>query len=121
MLVKVTLTETQNIQFLNSKAEDYGIPEFCGPTEITWNPSPIPNYLSMASVDTGPTTLTLTTNDPTQIGVFSQEFTVCLPDFPQVACITKNFDVTIICEVFTLSWTSIPADIFIEPGATPQP
>jgi len=38
-----------------------------------------------------------------------------------VPSITKNFQVTIICEVFTLAYFTAPANMFVEPDVTAQP
>ena len=65
--------------------------------------------------------LTLTTNNVPDVGVYNIEFVVTLQEYPTVAGITKNFVVTITCEVFTLVYSTSPIDMFIETGVTLQP
>jgi hypothetical protein len=69
-------------------------------------------------MDASLTTLTLATNSPADEGVYAVSFTVSLLDYPTVASITHSITFTIICEVFTLTFTPPPTDIFIETGVT---
>jgi len=67
MNVKVSLSSTQDVTFTNTKSVTYADPIFCGPRLFTWTPS-LPSYLSL---NAGLTTLTLATNNPSDIGVFT--------------------------------------------------
>jgi len=67
MAVKITLTSTQGINFLDSKAVEYVIPDYCGPRVIAFNPS-MPTFLSM---DAALTVLTLTNNLVPDVGVYN--------------------------------------------------
>ena len=67
MAVKITLTSTQGINFLDSKAVEYVIPDYCGPRVIAFNPSK-PTFFSM---DAALTVLTLTTNLVPDVGVYN--------------------------------------------------
>jgi hypothetical protein len=49
--------------------------------------------------------LTLATSNPNDVGVYSITFDVGLANHPGVVALTKNFTVTITCEVFTLAFT----------------
>jgi len=114
MSVKVSLSSTQDVTFTNTKSVTYADPIFCGPRLFTWTPS-LPSYLSL---NAGLTTLTLATNNPSDRGVFTALFIVSLQDYPMVPSITKNFQVTIICEVFTLAYFTAPANMIVEPDVT---
>ena len=99
------------------KANAKSDPAYCGPRVYTFTGG-IPAYLSL---DASQTTLTLSTNDVSKVGSHSVEFTVKLANFPGVTGITKTFQVTIMCETFTIAFTTTPANIFIELGITNQP
>lgn len=67
------------------------------------------------------TSLTLSTNNVSDVGQYQIEMIISLTSYPAVAPITKHFVVTISCEVQTIAFSLAPANIFIEPGVTAQP
>jgi hypothetical protein len=66
MQIYVSQSTSQNINFLNERANHYSIPGICGANTLTWNPT-LPSFLS---VDAAQTTLTLQTNDELNIGSY---------------------------------------------------
>jgi hypothetical protein len=46
---------------------------------------------------------------------------VSLTNYSMVASVTKNFVVTISCEVQTITFSPAPSNMSIEPGVTVQP
>jgi len=117
MSVKVTQTATQDITFWDNLGQAMSNYSQCGPRTYTFTPA-LPSFLSL---DAGQTTLTLTTSNPADVGVYSYSFEVKLQNHAAVPGLTKNFQVTITCEVFTLSFTTSPVNLFVEPGVTTQP
>ena len=101
------------MSFTDSKAAFYTIPTYCGARTYTFVPS-LPSFLTM---NTATGVLTLTTNDPVHAGSYNYAMEVKLTSYPTVV-ITKNFQVTITCEVLALSFSTAPANIFVEPGIT---
>lgn len=98
MTVKLTIGATQNINFQNTKAVAASSPTLCGQTEITWGSS-LPAFMSIDIGVTGPTALNVVTSNLADVNTYPLQFTVCLKDVPTVACITKSFTVTVVCEV----------------------
>jgi hypothetical protein len=47
--------------------------------------------------------------------------TVKLTDYPLVQSVIENFTVTITCQVTSISFSTQPSNIFIQPGITNQP
>jgi hypothetical protein len=118
MTVKVSQSEQQSVEFLNTKSDFYGDPNYCGSRLFVWT-DPLPSYLS---IDASLATLTLATNDVADVGGPTLiEFTVSLADYPEAGSFTKQFYITIVCEVFELVFSTEPADIFIESFVTPEP
>jgi hypothetical protein len=117
MTVKVTQSVTQDITFQDTKANLHSIPGYCGARVYTFA-GVMPSYLSL---DASQTILTLSTNNIADVGTHSITFTVSLANFTSVPGITKTFQVIVICEAFTLVFTTSPTNIFIEPGVTVQP
>jgi hypothetical protein len=115
MQIYVSQSTSQNINFLNERANHYSIPGICGANTLTWNPT-LPSFLS---VDAAQATLTLQTNDVNDVAFYQFELTICLADFPLIPCLQKTFDVTILCQVFSVMFSLTPANIFIETGVTP--
>jgi hypothetical protein len=114
MTVKVSQSTSQSVEFTNTKSVTYTDPDYCGLRKFVWSPSQ-PSYLSI-SADLK--TLTLATNNPADVGTFLFDLTVSLASYPVVTSITKLLTITIICEVFTLTFSIAPADIFAETGVT---
>jgi len=55
-------------------------------------------------LDTGLTTLTLSTSQVLDAGTYDITFTISLQDYTGVAGVVTTFRVTIICEVFSISF-----------------
>lgn len=62
--------------------------------------------------------MTVSTNNPADVGSYPLKFTVCLITYPSLACLTKTFTVTILCKVQSMTYTQLPTNIFVEPGVT---
>lgn len=120
MLVKVTLSSTQDITFVDSKSDAYGIPGFCGDLSYTFS-SVLPSFLVLSH--TGSTTiLTLATDDPADVSTTPIHLIVSLKDYSTVPVRTKDFSVQVICEVFNLSFdSSLPTQENIRIGVDEQP
>ena len=114
MTVKVSQSTSQSVEFTNTKSVTYANPDYCGLRKFDWSPSQ-PSYLSI-SADLK--TLTLSTNNPADVGIFTFQFKVSLVSYPVVTSITKPLTITIICEVITLAFSTAPVDIFAETGVT---
>jgi hypothetical protein len=67
MTIQVTGTTSQNVAFQNTRAQLYGIPSFCGILKFVWTPS-LPSFLTL---DSTLSSLTLATNDITDVGTYS--------------------------------------------------
>jgi hypothetical protein len=75
----------------------------------------MPTFLS---INAAQDTLTLATNLPSDANVYNLSFTVKLTNYPTILGFTKSFQVTITCNVLSLTWPTEPANILIEPGIT---
>jgi hypothetical protein len=117
MTVKVSQSTSQSVEFTNTKSVTYLNPDYCGLRKFDWSPSQ-PSYLSI-SADLK--TLTLATNDPADVGIFTFHFTVSLADYPSNGSFIKTIIVTIECEVLALAISTPPVDMFVETGITLQP
>jgi hypothetical protein len=114
MTVKVSQSTSQSVEFTNTKSVTYSDPDYCGLRKFDWSPSQ-PSYLSI-SADLK--ILTLATNNPADVGIFTFQLKVSLASYPVVTSITKSLTITIICEVFTLTYSPVPSNIFAETGVT---
>lgn len=88
---------------------------------LTFSPILPTTYLA---VDGASTTLSLLSNSLADIGDHFITMTVSLANFPTVASLTKNFKVTIItndCIITSIAFSTPPANIYVDPGITPQP
>lgn len=66
--------------------------------------------------------LTLATTDPNDVGTYSVDLKVELTDYPTVASITKNFQVTITCQVLSLTFdAATPNNVLFRVGVDTQP
>jgi len=55
---------------------------------------------------------------PIDSGIYTLTLSVSLQNYPLVPVINKTIRVTIICEVFTLTFSQVPSNIFAETGVT---
>ena len=66
--------------------------------------------------------MTLTTNDPADIGTYAAVAAISLTDYTGVTPLSINFSVTVTCEVLTFSFgTSPTASTTVQVGITTQP
>ena len=101
MSIKVSFAQNQDISFADSVATTNGIASYCGAR--TYILFPIHSFLNISG-----TTLSLQTSNVADVGVYNVELKVSLANYPMVPSITKNFVVTITCEVQTLTFTTSP-------------
>jgi hypothetical protein len=87
MQAKVTLADSQSVEFLNTKSIDYNFAGHCGSRVFTWTPSK-PSYMQL---DSSLAVLTLSTNNVSDVGIHWVEFTVGMLDYPDVPKVTKIF------------------------------
>lgn len=90
--IKVSFAQNQDISFADSVATTNGIASYCGAR--TYIVFPIHSFLNISG-----TTLILQTSNVADVGVYNVELKVSLANYPMVPSITKNFVVTITCEV----------------------
>lgn len=111
----------QNIEFLNSKALLYSLPNFCGGLAFSNWSATTPSFVSVIK-PSGDNLLKVQTNDPLDVGVYSISFDVSLADYSGVPSISKSLTVTVVCVVNSFSsWSPNAININIEPGVTTQP
>ena len=90
--IKVSVAQNQDIYFADSVATTNGIASYCGAR--TYILFPTHSFLNISG-----TTLSLQTSNVAEVGEYIVELTVSLANYPMVQSITKNFVVTITCEV----------------------
>jgi hypothetical protein len=91
--------DTQTLVFDDSVGTLHNDITYCGPRTYTF--SPVYSFLSAAS-----DTLTLSTANPGDVGVYTVTATIKLANYPMVPEIIKTFQVTINCVVQTLSFNA---------------
>lgn len=114
MSILLTQSTAQDLTFPEVKEIQYSTPGLCGARVYTFAGG-LPTYLQL---DTTALTLTLSTSNFADVGVHSVTFTVALASYPMVPTVTKTFTATIVCEVLSLTLTSPPSNLLIEPGVT---
>ena len=92
---------TQDLNFLDSKSTFHGDPTYCGSRTYTLNPNQ--TFLSISG-----STISLSTTSVGDVGVYNVALTVSLTSYSGVGTITKNFLVTITCEVQTVAFSTVP-------------
>lgn len=114
----VTGTDSVSLAFQNTKAVAYGSADYCGPNKFVFTPT-LPSFLSFNAATE---VLTLWTDRVTDVALTPISFSVVisLVDYPTIT-LTKTFSATLVCQVLSLTISSGPANMFVEPGATTQP
>lgn len=87
MTVLVSQATSQSIVFQDTKAVFYNLPGYCGDRSYTFTGG-LPSFLQL---DSPVTTLTLSTNDPSDVGVKTVKFYVGLVSRPNVTPLLKTF------------------------------
>lgn len=122
MSVLVSQTTTQNIYFADTTSDFFANPNYCGGSTVrvfTWTPAQ-PSFLQVSA---DKSVLTLFTTDPTKASPTPYTYTIVISlasPLTSVPSLTKTFQVTITCEVLSLSFPTI-SQITVEPGVTVQP
>ena len=116
MSQKVSLAAvTQDISFLDSIATSHAFPAYCGTRNYTLTPS-------FAFLTISGTNMSLATSSVGDVGTYNVDLKVSLTDYPAIPFITNNFDVTITCEVQTLTFSTLPAaSTTVQVGIDTQP
>ena len=117
MSYKVSLAAvTQDITFTDTIATSHsGQPAYC--STRTYTLSPIYTFLTISG-----STMSLSTATVADVGTYNVSLTVSLTSYSGVASVTKNFVVTITCEVQTLTFTTAPpASTTLQVGIDAQP
>ena len=77
--------------------------------------TPVYSFLSIAG-----DTMTLSTTNPADAGVYFVDVEISLPDYPMIIPIVKRIQLTIICEVLTFSFNpGIPLTQLLRIGIDP--
>jgi hypothetical protein len=92
----VAVSLSSSISFEDLVSQGYGIPGYCGPQVVTFSGG-LPMYLQL---DQEMRTLTLYTTNVLDVGTHNLQMNVGLANYPTVPSLTKNFVVTITCQVF---------------------
>ncbi len=90
---------TQITPFANTVATAQSNPTYCGANSFSF--SPLNTFLTVIG-----NTISLYTNDSTNVGTYNINVTVSLIDYPTVPSISKSFTITINCAVTSLTITS---------------
>jgi hypothetical protein len=105
MSTKVSQTAaTQDIFFADSIGTIHGDQTYCGARTFTISPSL--NFLTLSG-----TTLTLSTTNLANVGLKTITLTVALANFSMIPMLTKTFTVEVICEVLSITESSIPHNV----------
>ena len=112
---KVSLAAvTQDVNFLDSISTLRSDSTYCGTK--TYSLSPIHSFLTISG-----STISLATASVGDVGSFNVALTVSLASYAGITSITKNFVVTITCEVQNLTFSTAPASITLQVGIDTQP
>ena len=113
---KVSLAAvTQDISFLDSISTSHSDSTYCGAR--TYSLSQTLTFLTISG-----STMSLSTTNVSDVGVYNVVMTVSLTSYSGVALITKNLVITITCEVQTLTFsTAPPASTTLQVGIDTQP
>ena len=99
--------DTQTVLATDTASSTYGNLDgftLCGPRSYTIT-STAYSFLNL-SVDT----LTLSSTDPAEVGIYSVTIEACLVNYPAISPIDTTFNIEIRCQVLSLSWTTpLPA------------
>lgn len=83
--------------FEDSIGVNQGDPNFCGSRTYTLSPAHL--FLTKSG-----DTLTLTSVDPAQAGIYQVTLTIELVDYPTVPALTKTFEAAVYCQILTLTF-----------------
>ena len=113
---KVSLAAvTQDFFFSDSVSTSRSDSTYCGAR--TYSLSPTLTFLTISG-----STMSLSTANVSDVGVYNVEMTVSLTSYSGIALITKNLVITITCEVQTLNFsTAPPASTTLQVGIDTQP
>lgn len=115
-----TASQSMDVSFTDTTANRFSNPSMCGPRTYTFSsalPTPLTSLPSFLQLDPATNMLTLQTSNPADTGSRTWTMTVILQNYALVS-ISKTFTTTITCVVNTVTWSTPPASILIEPEIT---
>ena len=116
MTLSIGGSNTQDATFSDSITTTRGVANYCGTRTYSFTPSK--TFLTIINGST----LQVSSNIVSDVGIYSISMEVKLSDFPSIAGITKTFTVTVTCTVSTLTFSTSPmASKTIEVGIDSQP